>query len=432
MNCEKLFDEFDRSHLWHPYASATLPPPVNVAAGGHGARIVLEDGRELIDGTSSWWCAAFGYNRPEIVEAIQKQASKLTHVMFAGFTHQPAVELAKRLTRLLPEKLTKIFYADSGSVAVEVAMKLAVQYQLAKGRKTRTNFATIRKGYHGDTWNAMGVCDPVAGMHGFFSGALQKRIFIDEPSSVFGGQWNPGDIEELERVFEALQDEICALILEPIVQGASAMRFYHPQFLREARRLCDKYDILLIADEIATGFGRTGKRFACDWAEIVPDIMTLGKALTGGAVTLSAVCTSNAVADTVSCHAPNALMHGPTFMANPIACAAAVAAMDVYMSEDWEAKVRRIESELKKGLEPLRKVSGVKDVRVLGAIGVVETERAADNRILAAQFVKEGIWVRPFGNIFYVMPPFVIEPDELQTLIVGFVKVTRNWVEEKI
>lgn len=423
---------FDEAHLWHPYASATLPPPVNVAAGGHGARIVLEDGRELIDGTSSWWCAAFGYNRPEIVEAIQKQASKLTHVMFAGFTHQPAVELAKRLTRLLPEKLTKIFYADSGSVAVEVAMKLAVQYQLAKGRKTRTNFATIRKGYHGDTWNAMGVCDPVAGMHGFFSGALQKRIFIDEPSSVFGGQWNPGDIEELERVFDAQQDEICALILEPIVQGASAMRFYHPQFLREARRLCDKYDILLIADEIATGFGRTGKRFACDWAEIVPDIMTLGKALTGGAVTLSAVCTSNAVADTVSCHAPNALMHGPTFMANPIACAAAVAAMDVYMSEDWEAKVRRIESELKKGLEPLRKVSGVKDVRVLGAVGVVETERAADNRILAAQFVKEGIWVRPFGNIFYVMPPFVIEPDELQTLIVGFVKVTRNWVEEKI
>lgn len=210
------------------------------------------------------------------------------------------------------------------------------------------------------------------------------------------------------------------------------MRFYHPQFLREARRLCEKYDILLIVDEIATGFGRTGKRFACDWAEIVPDIMTLGKALTGGAVTLSAVCTSNAVADTVSCHAPNALMHGPTFMANPIACAAAVAAMNVYMSEDWEAKVRRIESELKKGLEPLRKVSGVKDVRVLGAIGVVETERAADNRILAAQFVKEGIWVRPFGNIFYVMPPFVIEPDELQTLIVGFVKVTRNWVEEKI
>lgn len=419
---------FDEKHLWHPYTSAVLPTAVSVAASGKGARIILEDGSELIDGTSSWWCAAFGYNRPEIVKAIQDQAQRLTHVMFAGFTHEPAVELGKRLVRLLPQRLSKIFYADSGSVSVEIALKLAVQYQLAKGCSQRTNFVTIRQGYHGDTWNAMSVCDPVAGMHGHFSGALQQRIFIDSPKSVFGGPWDPQDIEQLREVLQKRGSEIAALILEPIVQGASAMRFYHPQFLREARALCSEFGVLLIADEIATGFGRTGKRFGCDWAEICPDIMTLGKALTGGAVTLSAVCTTNEVADAVSCHAPYALMHGPTFMANPIACAAATAAMDVYLSEDWEEKVRRIESQLKQGLEPLRTLSGVRDVRVLGAIGVVEIERAADNRILAPAFVRQGIWVRPFGRIFYLMPPFVIDQKDLNTLIEDFVKVTSQWV----
>lgn len=423
---------FDEAHLWHPYTSAVLPTSVNVAASGQGARIILEDGRQLVDGTSSWWCAAFGYNRPEIVRAIQKQAQSLSHVMFAGFTHAPAVELGKRLIRLLPKGLTKIFYADSGSVAVEVALKLAVQYQIAQGQPQRTNFLTLRQGYHGDTWNAMSVCDPVAGMHGYFSQALQQRIFIDSPKSCFGGQWNPQDVEELKSVLEQRGSEIAALILEPIVQGASAMRFYHPQFLREARDLCSKYGVLLIADEIATGFGRTGKRFACDWAGIRPDIMTLGKALTGGSVTLSAVCTTNEVADTVSCHEPYALMHGPTFMANPIACAAATAAMDVYLSEDWETKARQIESYLKEGLEPLRGLSGVRDVRVLGAIGVVEVERVADNRILAPAFVREGLWVRPFGRVFYLMPPFVITPDELQTLIEGFVKITTQWVDGRL
>ena len=424
--------DFDAAHLWHPYASATLPPPVNVAAGGHGARIVLADGRELIDGTSSWWCAAFGYNRPEIVHAIQKQAETLSHVMFAGFTHDPAVELGKRLVKLLPEGLAKIFYADSGSVAVEIALKLAVQYQIAQGRPSRTNFVTIRKGYHGDTWNAMSVCDPVAGMHGLFAGSLQPRIFIDEPKSVFGGSWDPSDVDELKKVLDDRESEIAALILEPIVQGASAMRFYHPQFLKEAKRLAEARGILLIADEIATGFGRTGKRFACDWAGIRPDIMTLGKALTGGALTLSAVCTTNAVADAVSCHAPYALMHGPTFMANPIACAAAAAALDVYMSQDWEARVHAIECKLQAGLESMRGMPGVRDVRVCGAIGVVEVERSADNRVLAPAFVREGVWVRPFGNVFYLMPPFVISDDELDRLLTAFRKVTTAWIRNKL
>lgn len=423
---------FDSAHLWHPYASATLPPPVNIAKGGHGARIVLEDGRELIDGTSSWWCAAFGYNRPEIVKAIAEQAQKLCHVMFAGFTHDPAVELGLRLVKLLPKSLTKIFYADSGSVAVEIALKLAAQYQIALGYTKRTNYVTIRKGYHGDTWNAMSVCDPVAGMHGLFAGALPQRLFIDAPRSVFGGEWDPADMDELRGMLEAHGEEIAALILEPVVQGASAMRFYHPNFLKEARKLCDQYGVLLIADEIATGFGRTGKRFACDWAGIEPDIMTLGKALTGGSLTLSAVCTSNKVADTVSSRAPFALMHGPTFMANPIACAAACAAMDVYLCEDWLAKVRGIEAKLREGLEPLRALQGVRDVRVLGAIGVVEVDRAADNTILAPAFVREGVWVRPFGNIFYLMPPFVIGDDELDKLLAGFVSGTKRWVSKTL
>lgn len=424
--------KFDAQHLWHPYASAALPPPVSVAAGGHGARIVLSDGRELIDGTSSWWCAAFGYNRPEIVEAIRKQAAELTHVMFAGFTHKPAVELGKRLIKLLPSKLTRLFYADSGSVAVEIALKLAVQYQMVLGRKSRTNFVTIRQGYHGDTWNAMSVCDPAAGMHTLFHGAMQQRIFIDAPRSVFGGEWNPQDVDELKAVLEKEGESIAALILEPVVQGASAMRFYHPQFLVEARRLCDAHGVLLIADEIATGFGRTGKRFACDWAGICPDIMTLGKALTGGAVSLSVVCVTNDVADAVSCHAPNALMHGPTFMANPIACAAGAAAMDVYMAEDWLTKVREIEAQMKEGLASLAKLEGVFDVRVLGAIAAVEVKRAADNRILGPAFVREGVWVRPFGRIFYLMPPFVISREELKRLINAFSRVLTDWVEEKI
>lgn len=418
---------FDEAHLWHPYTSATYPTPVNVASSGRGAKIVLADGTELIDGTSSWWCAAFGYNRPEIVEAIKAQAERLCHVMFAGFTHEPAVELGRRLVRLLPLELSRIFYADSGSVAVEIALKLAAQYQIARGFKNRTNYVTIRQGYHGDTWNAMSVCDPVAGMHGHFAGALQRRYFINSPKSVFGGNWDPKDAEELEAVLKEKGDEIAALILEPVVQGASAMRFYHPQFLAEARKLCSQYGVLLIADEIATGFGRTGKRFACDWAGIVPDIMTLGKALTGGALTLSAVCTTNEVADTVSSHEPYALMHGPTFMANPIACAAACAAMDVFLCEDWITKVRHIEERLKKGLEPLANTAGVRDVRVLGAIGVVEVDRAADNRILAPAFVREGVWVRPFGNLFYLMPPFVISDDELDRLLTGFVRVTQQW-----
>lgn len=419
----------DRDHIWHPYAGTILTPRVEKVVGAEGVKLKLADGRELIDGTSAWWCAPFGYKPKALVDAVQRQAAELPHVMFGGLTHDPAIGLAKRLTEILPAALQRIFFADSGSVAVEAAMKLAIQYQMASGRPDRTGFVTIERGYHGDTWNAMSVCDPVAGMHGAFGGALPQRHFVPAPKSVFGGDWDPADIEPLRAFLEA-HDDVAAFILEPILQGASAMRFYHPQFLAEAAKLCREHDVLLILDEIATGFGRTGRDFACQWADVTPDVMTIGKALTGGMVTLSAVAVQNRVADRVSAHPPFAFMHGPTFMANPIACAAACAAMDLYRSDDWPAKARALGERLEKGLAHLRGRPGIRDVHVLGAVAVVETEVPGKIPVLQPRFVKEGVWVRPIGRLWYLMPPFVMTEAETEALLKGFLTVLERHLEE--
>lgn len=419
----------DRAHIWHPYAGTLIPPRVEKVVGAEGVRLKLADGRELIDGTSAWWCALFGYKPRPLVEALQRQVAELPHVMFGGLTHDPAIGLARRLVDILPKPLQRIFFADSGSVAVEAAMKLAVQYQMASNRPARTGFVTIEGGYHGDTWNAMSVCDPTAGMHGAFGGALPQRHFVPAPQSRFGGDWDPADIEPLRAFFET-HDDVAAFILEPILQGASAMRFYHPQYLAEAAKLCREHDVLLILDEIATGFGRTGKTFASEWAGVTPDVMTIGKGLTGGMVTLAAVAVTNRVADRVSSHPPYAFMHGPTFMANPIACATASAALDLYASDDWPARARALGERLEKGLAHLRGRPGIRDVRVLGAVAVVETEVPGSTPVLQPRFVEAGVWVRPIGRLWYLMPPFVMTDEETDALLKGFLTVLERHLTE--
>jgi adenosylmethionine-8-amino-7-oxononanoate aminotransferase len=411
--------EFEKKHVWHPYAplEGAMPPyPVKSAQGVH---LTLLDGRKLIDGMSSWWSAIHGYNHPVLNRAAKSQLDSMSHVMFGGLTHRPAAELAARLVSLTPAPLEKLFLCDSGSVSVEVAMKMAVQFWAARQQPGKQKMLTIRRGYHGDTAGAMAACDPDTGMHHLFTEILAKQYFADAPTATNDADWQDSDIASFRDLIEAHHDEIAAVILEPIVQGAGGMRFYAPEYLRQVRALCDEFNVLLIADEIATGFGRTGKLFACEHAGISPDIMCLGKAITGGYMSLAAVLTTAEISRTISTQPPGAFMHGPTFMANPLACAIANASIDLLLDSSWQEQVAAMAKTLTCNLLPCREWSGVADVRCMGGIGVLELAQAVNMATITRRFVDKGVWVRPFGKLVYVMPPYIINDQELDRLLTG-------------
>lgn len=414
-NIESLL-EFDHHHIWHPYSAVGADLPIYPVASANGCRITLSDGRELVDGMSSWWSAIHGYNHPVINQALTEQLSRMSHVMFGGLTHQPAIELAQKLIEITPPSLQTVFFSDSGSVAVEVAMKMAIQYWQAKQQKNKQRFLTVRYGYHGDTFGAMSVTDPVNGMHQLFAQTIAKQIFINAPRCDFGENCKEEDIVGLEQTLKQNHKQLAAIIIEPIVQGAGGMRFYSADYLRQLRELCNRYDVLLILDEIATGFGRTGKLFACEHAAIEPDILCLGKALTGGYLSLAATLTTNDISNTISNGDPDVFMHGPTFMANPLACTAANASIKLLLDSPWQQRIQKIKKELTEGLENCKKLNSVANVRILGAIGVVEMKQVIDIKTIQPRFIEHGVWVRPFGKLIYLMPPFIIFSEELQKL----------------
>lgn len=408
--------QFDRDHLWHPYTSMANALPTYGVVSAEGVELQLEDGTKLIDGTSSWWACVHGYSHPKIVAAMQQQTAQLSHVMFGGITHRPAVELARLLIEMTSPRLTKVFLADSGSIAVEVAMKMALQYWQGKAKPNKQKILTVKNGYHGDTFAAMSVCDPEGGMHTMFGELVTKQLFAPAPQSRFDDDFNPKELSEIANLFEDNHQQIAALLIEPIMQGAGGMRFYHPEYLRSLRKLCDKYDVLLILDEIATGFGRTGKLFAYEHSGIEADILCLGKALTGGYISLAATICSDEVAQGVSDSPAGVFMHGPTFMANPLACSAAIASLELLKENHWQGQVRAIESQLKQELADAIDYPNVKDVRVLGSIGVLEMNATLNTAELQQQFVDLGVWIRPFSNLIYIMPPYCISSSQLSKL----------------
>jgi adenosylmethionine---8-amino-7-oxononanoate aminotransferase len=419
---QQLLD-FDRLHVWHPYASLPSDLPIFPVESARGVQIQLMDGRSLIDGISSWWTCIHGYNHPRLNQAAHAQIDRMSHVMFGGLTHQPAIELSMKLIAMTPAALQQVFFCDSGSVAVEVAMKMAVQYWHNRGWPQKQGFLTVRNGYHGDTFAAMSVCDPENGMHHLFRKIVPQHYFAEAPRIRFDQDWQAQDIESFEALLAEHHDRIAAAIFEPVVQNAGGMRFYHPDYVRHAKALCEKYQVLLILDEIATGFGRTGKLFACEHAQVCPDILCVGKALSGGFMSLAATLTTQEISETFAAGEAGVFMHGPTFMANPLACAVSLENLTLLESYNWQSKIQSIESQLKTELEPCRSLTAVKDVRVLGAIGVVELHHPVNMKAIQPRFVEEGVWLRPFGRLIYTMPPYIIQPSELNAVTSAIYKI---------